>query len=68
MILGMPLAIWFGIITVISLFITAYFGIAMYIFKKPVFKQHKIFAFITVILAVVHSILAAMLWFFQIVI
>lgn len=65
---SLPLAIWFGIFTIISLFTTASLGIAMYYFKKKVFRYHKIFAFITILLAMVHMILATLLWFFGIVI
>jgi len=63
MIFGMPLAIIFGILTIILLFITATYGVLMYKFKKPVFKYHKIFAFLTVILALIHAVLAFMLFY-----
>lgn len=68
MILGIPLAIWFGILTIASVFTTASFGIAVHVFRKNVFKYHKFFAFLTMTLAVIHAILALMLWFFGIVI
>ena len=57
MILNIPLAIWFGILTFISLITTGSLGIAMYRFHKPVFKYHRFFAFLTIILAVIHVIL-----------
>jgi len=66
MILGIPLAIWFGILTIISVFITAGLGIAMHSYKKDVFEYHKFFAFLTLVLALVHATLAVMLWFFGI--
>ncbi|MDD5193111.1 MAG: hypothetical protein PHF67_00845 [Candidatus Nanoarchaeia archaeon] len=66
MILNIPLAIWFGILTIITVFITASFGIATNVFHKDVFKYHKIFAFISLTLAVIHAILAIMFWFYGI--
>jgi|GEM_PF-3865428 hypothetical protein len=59
-----PLAIWFGILTIISLFLTAFFGAATIYLKKNMFRQHKIFAIITVCLALIHLVLAVLLWFF----
>jgi len=64
MLLNIPLAIWFGIFTVISLFMTFYFGIAFHRFKKPVFRYHKLFAFLTIGLAAIHTTLTILLWFF----
>ncbi len=66
MLFGPPLAIWFGIFTIISLFITASLGIAVHIFRKNVFKNHMFFAFLTLTLALIHLVLAIMLWFFGI--
>jgi hypothetical protein len=66
MILGIPLAIWFGILTIVSVFITAFFGVAMHVFRKNVFGYHKFFAALTVILAVVHATLAFLLWFYAV--
>jgi len=63
MIFGIPLAIILGIATIISLFITASLGLIVYKFHKPVFSYHKLFALIAISLAVVHSILAYLLWF-----
>ena len=57
MILNIPLAIWFGILTFISLITTGSLVIAMHRFHKPVFKYHRFFAFLTIILAVIHVIL-----------
>jgi hypothetical protein len=68
MIFPIPLAIIFGILTILSLFITASLGIAVHIFKKNIFKFHMTFAFITITLAVIHLVLAFMLWFMGIVI
>ena len=64
MILGLPLAIWFGFLTFISLFTTASLGIAVFKFNKShLFKYHKTFAFITITLAICHLVLAFLLWF-----
>jgi hypothetical protein len=63
MIVNIPLAIWFGISTIISVFITASFGIAVHAFKKNVFGFHIFFAFLTLTLAIIHLILAYLLWF-----
>ncbi|MBS3075300.1 hypothetical protein J4429_02455 [Candidatus Pacearchaeota archaeon] len=68
MILNIPLAVWLGILTIISVFITALFGIAVHVFHKNVFKYHKIFAFTSLTLALIHAILAMILWFYRIVI
>ena len=64
MILGLPLAIWFGMLTFVSLFITAGFGVAVYRYHKPYFKHHMRFAMLTVALAIVHLVLGVLLWFF----
>jgi len=63
-----PIAIWFGILTIISAFITASFGIAVHKYNKPVFRYHMFFAFLTLILAIIHLTLAYLLWFKGIVI
>lgn len=63
MIFPLPLAIIFGISTIISLFTTACFGIAVHVFNKNVFKFHMFFAFLTLTLAIIHLILAYLLWF-----
>lgn len=68
MILGIPLAIWLGFATIISLFTTASLGIAMHFYNKNVFKYHRFFAFSTLTLAVFHLVFAFMLWFLGIVI
>ena len=68
MFLNVPVAIWLGLSTISSLLITFSLGIAMFYFQKNVFKVHRFFAFLTVILASVHLIFAVLLWFFGIVI
>jgi hypothetical protein len=68
MILNIPLAIWFGFLTIISLFTTLSLGIAMFYFKKNVFNYHRMFAFTTGTLAIIHLTLGVMLWFFGIMI
>ena len=68
MIFGIPLAIILGIATIISVFITASFGVAMHVFKKDVFIYHKIFAIFTLTLALIHFVLAFLLWLYGIVI
>ena len=65
MLFGIPLAIWFGTATIISLFITAGFGYATYK-GKNVFRYHVTFALITMLLALTHAVLAFLLWFFNI--
>ncbi len=47
------LPVLFGALTFLSLVITISLGII----KKKVFKYHKIFAFITIILAAIHVII-----------
>ncbi len=59
----LPLAIWLGILTIISLFVTASLGIAVYKYNKNVFNYHRMFAFLTLTLAIIHLILAYLLWF-----
>lgn len=66
MFLNIPLAIWFGGLTFISLFTTASLGVAFHVYRKNVFKYHRMFAFLTMILAVIHVILAVLLWFFAV--
>lgn len=68
MILGIPLAVWLGILTITSVFTTAGLGIAMHVYNKNVFRYHKFFAFLTITLALIHAIFALLLWFFGIVI
>jgi len=68
MLLNIPTAIWLGFLTFISLLITASLGIAMIYFKKNVLKYHKPFAFLTLLLAIVHLVFAILLWFFGVLI
>jgi len=68
MFFDVPVAIWLGISTISSLLITFSLGIATFYFQKNVFKYHRIFAFLTVILAGTHLIFGVLLWFFGIVI
>jgi hypothetical protein len=63
MILGIPLAVWLGILTIISLFTTLSLGIAMHVYKKNVFKYHRFFAFTTGTLALIHLVFGYLLWF-----
>jgi hypothetical protein len=63
-----PLAIWLGIVTIISLFTTLSLGIAVFYFRKNVFKYHKNLAFFTAIVAIIHLIFAVLLWFFGVLI
>jgi hypothetical protein len=64
MILKIPLAIWFGGLTVISLFITAGLGVAVFKYHKNVFKYHKMFAITTITLAIIHVVFVVLLFFF----
>ena len=52
-----------GISLVILILTTAGLGLAMVLYRKPVFVAHMIFAGMSVTLALVHA-LAAMIWFF----
>ncbi len=52
-----------GISLVILVLTTAGLGLAMVLYRKPVFVAHMICAGMTVTLALVHA-LAAMIWFF----
>lgn len=63
MLFGIPLAIYLGVATIISVFITASFGIAMHVYKKDVFNHHKFFAFTALTLAVIHAVFAFMLYY-----
>ena len=49
-----PIAIWFGIFTFLSLVITLSLGIAFHRYHKPVFRYHRFFAFLTLLLALIH--------------
>ena len=57
MALRINLPIILGILTIISLLTTAGFGIAFHRFKKPVFRFHRFFAFLAIILAIAHATL-----------
>jgi len=57
------LLFFMGLMLLIFVFTTAYFGISMAIFGKDVFIPHMISAGITVFLAMVHAVVA-MVWFF----
>jgi len=52
-----------GISLVFLILTTAGLGLAMVLYRKPVFVAHMIFAGMSVTLALVHA-LAAMIWFF----
>ncbi len=62
--LGIPTAIWLGLLTILSLFVTFSLGIAMIKFRKDVLRYHMRMAFITITLAVIHLVFAVALWFF----
>lgn len=66
MVFGMSLAAWFGVLTFLSLFTTAGLGIAYHRFHKPVFRFHRFFAFLTVILAMIHAVLVFLMLFYGI--
>ena len=68
MILGIPLAVWLGFVTLASLITTFSLGIAMHVYRKDVFKFHKFIAFLTIFLVMIHAVLAFFLWFYGIVI
>ena len=54
MVFGFPIAIWFGIFTFLSLVTTVILGIVFHWYHKPVFRYHKFFAFLTLLLALIH--------------
>jgi hypothetical protein len=62
-ILGFPITIFFGILTIISLFITTALGLIYHYLHRPVFRYHKLFALITVILAIIHTILVISVYY-----
>lgn len=66
MLLHQPLAIWLGFLTILLLCITVSLGLAMKKHRKSVYKPHRIFAIITLIIALAHVTLAVLLWFFGI--
>lgn len=63
MIFGIPLAVYLGIATYLSLVTTASLGIAMHKFHKQVFAYHRFFAILTLTLATIHFVLGFLLWF-----
>jgi hypothetical protein len=64
-IFGLPLAIYFGIITFISLLTTAIIGILVFkgLYNIP-FNWHMRMAAVTIFFAVIHVILVIWLFFF----
>jgi len=64
-ILGLPIALWFGIITFISLIVTATMGILVLkgLYNIP-FKWHMRMAAVTFIFALTHIILVTWQFFF----
>ena len=62
--LGLPLIAWGGIITFISLFLTAYYGNKVHQGKAD-FKMHKIFIILTMALALIHGIIAILIFISQ---
>jgi len=64
MLFNIPLAIWLGILALISLLATISFGVAVFYFKKNVFHYHRILAFFTITIVIVHIIFAILLWFY----
>jgi len=68
MLFNIPLAIWLGVIALISLLATISFGVAVFYYKKNVFNYHKILAFLTITIVIIHVIFAILLWFFGLVI
>jgi hypothetical protein len=64
MFLNIPFAIWLGITALIALATTISFGIAMIYFKKKTLKLHRIFAYLTIVLVIIHVIFAIELWFY----
>ena len=63
-IFGLPLAIYFGIITFICLFATAIIGVLVLKGYKIPFKWHMRMAAVTILFAVIHVTLVIWLFFF----
>jgi predicted membrane metal-binding protein len=65
MILGYPLVVWFGLLTLLSLLITAIIGFLYYkgIVGQDNFKWHPRFVVLTIIIAVIHITLATAHYF-----
>jgi hypothetical protein len=63
MLLGIPLAIWLGLLAITLLFATLFLGVAM-MHGKASLKYHKAFAFATGAAALVHLVFAVLLWFY----
>lgn len=57
------LLFFMGLLLLVFIFSTAYFGVSMAMFGKDVFIPHMIFAGATVFLAVAHAVVAVV-WFF----
>lgn len=58
---GRPIFVWFGVLAMLLLFVTAFFGIKM---KKYGLKTHKIAAAITILFALLHLIFGGARWIF----
>jgi hypothetical protein len=63
-ILGLPIAVYFGIITFICLLTTATIGMLVLKGYKIPFKWHMRMAMLTISFAVIHVILVIWLFFF----
>ena len=68
MLFNIPLAIWVGFLALIALFVTVLIGLKKSFFKKNFFRHHKKFAFLTIVLVIIHLIFAILFWFFGIII
>lgn len=65
MILGLPLAVWFGIATFACLIVTALLGYLIMKGKYTIpFAWHMRMAAVTIVVAVIHAILVMMLFYF----
>jgi hypothetical protein len=62
MAITLPLPAWLGIATFLSLFATFLFGFLM-MKGKNLMRWHKLFAILTLLLAVVHAILVFRLFY-----
>ncbi len=68
MLLGIPLAIWTGVIAFVFILITFNLGLFRKHFKQGGFKYHRLFAVLSVIMLVIHFVLAMALWFYGVLI
>ena len=68
MLLDVPLAIWVGIVAMAFVILTFMFGLERKRLGQRWFRYHRYLAYASIVLLLVHAVLAFMLWFMGIVI